>query len=373
MGRVELAVLTVATVAVGLFVLRVTSAPKPVPMGMRPSSRDAAEPSGPIASADVLPPQARAPASHEDDVRRESGAAGGARRIGRDRRPQIPPRRSAIMGGTAQSDPGAPSGGAAATGRGPKRGGNRAVIADGPAPRRLGARGEEKRELVELLASRPRTQSELFADAASSDEPKEGEGADIALHLPLVEDVQAKESAPIEETGIDRAEEGEGMTFTEDAVLAFPDAGNASGNGGTISLEIEPSWHGSDETNNAFVNIRSQYQFENRLQLVKNGRYLRLILADDTGHETGVGLTISGWEPGERHRVTATWGDGVAALYVDGRFVGEAKYEGQLAIPAGTPMFVGSDHAAGYSGANATLRDFTVYRRPLSADEALAR
>jgi hypothetical protein len=68
--------------------------------------------------------------------------------------------------------------------------------------------------------------------------------------------------------------------------------------------------------------------------------------------------------------VTFTWEQGALSLYVDKQLVGTNYLEGQLEIPPGTPLYLGSDvPEAPLSGANATISNFRIYGRALSGDE----
>jgi hypothetical protein len=177
------------------------------------------------------------------------------------------------------------------------------------------------------------------------------------------------DTAPIAEQGI--TFDGKGATFSADSQYAIPDAGNlGTAETGSISFCLQPQWGGEDiGTDAALVNLRTPNAFANRVQIGKNGRFLRFLMADNTGHETGAGLNISDWQAGQSHLVTATWGQALASLYVDQQLVGSETYQGEVQIPAGTPMYIGSDYSGGGLGARASLANFQVYNRPLMQDE----
>ena len=227
-----------------------------------------------------------------------------------------------------------------------------APSASGAQGRRLGGTGEKRSGLVEFLGAQDPTRPNLFGSRDV------GDPEDVALEVKTTEDSdQATESRDIEDADFD-----EGIKFTEGSELRFPDAGNASGEAGTITFGIEPEWDGSDPTNNSLVQIRSEHQFNNRLELVKNGKYLRFILADNAGREADISVDITHWQQGDPHDVTASWGEERTSLFIDGQLVGTNTYSGSFDIASGTPMFLGSDHAgSNYVGANSTIRDFTLF------------
>jgi len=186
----------------------------------------------------------------------------------------------------------------------------------------------------------------------------------VVLSVSHVDDLQQSQSA----TGVDTKDEGVGINFTPDAVVAFPDAGNVNGDAGSISFDVEPQWAGSEDQNNAFVQLQQENQWANRLQVVRNGRFLRFIMTDSGGAERDISMLVDSWQPNDQHRVAATWGDQQMFLYVDGRLVGQASMPNPMQIPPGTPLLLGSK-SGNYSGANATINNFKVYGRALGADE----
>ena len=76
--------------------------------------------------------------------------------------------------------------------------------------------------------------------------------------------------------------------------------------------------------------------------------------------------------PGLFSYLSATWGDGVTSLYVDGAAVGHKEYNGELIMPPGTPWYFGSDHTGGARGASSLIPVYKVFPRSLSADEVSA-
>jgi hypothetical protein len=207
--------------------------------------------------------------------------------------------------------------------------------------------------LLDFLGSQPPSGNEILGD-----EPDVPEG-EVALEVKSTEDTNLASKAE----DIDAPDSGdEGIKFTEGSKMTFEQAGGASGEAGTISLDIEPDWEGGAQTDNSLVQIRDPNSFGNRLQLVKNGRFLRFILADNSGREADISVDIRDWEPGDPRKITATWGDGRTSLFIDGQLAGSNTYEGSFDISPTTPLHLGSDFdGSDYSGANGVIRDFTLY------------
>lgn len=205
------------------------------------------------------------------------------------------------------------------------------------------------------------------ANATTDPAKPEDGGPVLALSFDNTTQPEKGDTAPIVEQGI--SFDGQGAHFDTDSQFVIPDAGNITGDSGTITFCLQPQWNGQDQTDASLVNLHTPNMWENRLQITKNGAYLRFLMADNTGKETGAGTNITGWQPGERHLVTATWGEALASLYVDGQLIGQQTYPGQLTLPPGTPMYIGSDYPGGIPGAQGSLSNFQVYNRLLPGEE----
>jgi hypothetical protein len=213
-----------------------------------------------------------------------------------------------------------------------------------------GHRARSNSEIADFLGSRSAKSSSDSADPSS----------DVALEV--LNEADSSKAAHTE--GVYEPDDGgEGLKFSDDAQMTFSEAGGANGEAGTISFDVEPDWAGGDKTDNSLVQIRAENQWENRLQLVKNGRYLRFILSDSLGREADISVPIDGWVPGETHSVTASWGDGRTSLFLDGALAGSNTYDGQFNIAPDTPLYLGSDFlSSDYGSAKATIRGFTVFK-----------
>lgn len=169
-----------------------------------------------------------------------------------------------------------------------------------------------------------------------------------------------KGEAPVVAEGV-TFDSGAGATFSTDSQYVIPDAGSLVGDSGTISFQIKPDWAGTDAVDASLVQLRDPNQWQNRIQITKNGQYLRFLFTDNTGIESGAGVAISNWQPGDSHQITATWGDSVASLYVDGRLAGQGNFDGQFQPQPTTPLHIGSDFPGGQPGAQATMSNFQLY------------
>ncbi|HVN84896.1 MAG TPA: LamG-like jellyroll fold domain-containing protein [Candidatus Binatia bacterium] len=205
-----------------------------------------------------------------------------------------------------------------------------------------------------VLANVPRGST----NAADPNKPPEDPNEPV-LSLPLDRTVEPdKGDAPVTAQGI--TFDSAGAKFSADAQFIVPNAGGLTGEAGTISFNLQNDWTGNDSTDASLLKIRDPNQWQDRIEITKNGQYLRMVLWDDAGNETGVNTQIN-WQPGEQHSISVTWGEGSVGMNVDGRLVGQSAYPGQLVFQPGTPMYIGSDVPGGQGGARSTLSDIKVY------------
>jgi concanavalin A-like lectin/glucanase superfamily protein len=204
---------------------------------------------------------------------------------------------------------------------------------------------------------------------------------DAMLSLPLhgtTEPEDPGQPQPVAEQNIKPANDGNGVQFPVDSVLEYPDASNfINPQAGSLSLDVKPSWGtpswDDSNVNNSFVQVKTPDMWQGQIMLFRNGPYLRFVWFDTNQQENGVGVDIHNWAPGEDHSVTATWGDAVMSVYVDGKLAGQQTYSGELALSEGLPMFLGSNPGSHVPGADATLQNFKVYNRPLTPNEVAAQ
>jgi len=219
--------------------------------------------------------------------------------------------------------------------------------------------GDDKRsDRVEQLGSQQAHVDDFFNDDGVVKDPEDG----LLLDIANKEDADATADS-IE--GVEESDDGDWLEIGENAQLTFPNGANEKT--GTISMDIVPNWNGADITDNSLLQIREAHQWENRVQMVKNGQFLRFIVTDNTGHEADISYKIDSWESGNAHRVTASWNNGTTTLYVDGKQVGSNTYPGQLQFKKTVPIHAGSDFASGaYNGLDgkAKVKLFNDARTP---------
>jgi hypothetical protein len=168
---------------------------------------------------------------------------------------------------------------------------------------------------------------------------------------------------------------GEGCVFDTNSRFAIPDAGNLSGDAGSISFCLQPQWAGNDLSNADLVDLHGN-TWENRFKVFKNDNGLRFLFWPSSGIETGVAARIDNWAAGTWHPVTATYGPNpdtgvnMVSLYVDGGLIGQAPYDSELNLPQ-APLYIGEDVPSGSPAARSSLMNFQVYNRVLNPDEAV--
>ncbi len=172
---------------------------------------------------------------------------------------------------------------------------------------------------------------------------------------------------------------GQGAVFQTDSQFVVPNGGNLKGDGGAISMWVQPSWAGGDESNASLAQLRNQNQWDDRLQIFKNGVYLRFLMAssgtaEGQGQESNIGLNISDWAPGDWHNVVASWGQNdsgqlVQQFYVDGKLVGQEPVKGGFNVRPGTPLYIGSDLPQGISGLGGAISQFKAFGGAVTPDQ----
>jgi hypothetical protein len=212
----------------------------------------------------------------------------------------------------------------------------------------VGPKAAQKQNLVDFLGAQPPTQADL-APAKNAD------GEDVALKLDKPEDI-SKQGGQAED--VQQADDG-GIKVGDTADIKFPN--NVSPDAATISFKIQPDWSGSDQTDNALLELRGEHDWSNRIELVKNGDFLRFIVTPNSGQESDISVRITDWQAGDQHDVQASYGDGKTSLYIDGRLAGSNQYTGQLQFADNIPLHFGSDYpGSNYGGANSTFHDVSI-------------
>jgi hypothetical protein len=167
---------------------------------------------------------------------------------------------------------------------------------------------------------------------------------------------------------------GQGAVFSTNSEFVVPNGGNLKGDGGSISMWVQPGWAGGDDSNASLAGLRNLNQWEDRLQIFKNGVYMRFLMSDSAGQESNIGQNISDWQPGDWHHLAATWGQNdngqlTQSFFIDGKLVGQVPVQGPFNVRPGTPLYVGSDLPQGVPGTNGAISQFQAYNRALAPDE----
>lgn len=214
---------------------------------------------------------------------------------------------------------------------------------------------------------------QALALAGDSSTAQTGDDKGQVLNLFDKSGDQATKGEPIVDQGV-TYQSGEGAHFASDAHFEIPNAGNLNGDAGTLAFCLRPEWSGGDGSDASFVQLRNHYVYENRIQITKNGSYLRFIFAPNTGLEHGAGVRIDNWQPGQTHAVATAWGkdpqtgDSFLGLYVDGRLAGQDTYDGTLEMP-NVPLMIGSDYPGEQPSARGTMSSFQGYNSNLPSGQ----
>jgi hypothetical protein len=223
-------------------------------------------------------------------------------------------------------------------------------------------------------SSAPKDGSSETQAVVAANDPAKTEALDPTgpvLSLPLDNSVQPDkgDTAPIIASGV--TFDANGAHFAADAQMFIPSSGNVNPAAGTFTFWMLPDWAGDIESKFYILHLGPN-TWENHIDIFKDLRFLRFLFTPDSGVESNTGKDISYWRRGEQHMVTATWGDGVAAMYIDGVAVGAREYDGELDIGSAPPLFIGSGDPNTRAGASSNIRNFQIYTRALNPDEVAA-
>ncbi len=208
---------------------------------------------------------------------------------------------------------------------------------------------------------------------ADTSKPAPNDGGPV-LSLPFDKTTAPdRGDAAVVEQGV-TFDSGQGAVFSTNSQFVVPNGGNLTGDGGSISMWVQPGWAGGDDSNASLAGLRNLNQWEDRLQIFKNGVYMRFLMSDSSGQESNIGQNISDWQPGDWHQIVATWGQNdsgqlTQSFYIDGKMVGQVPVQGQFNVRPGTPLYVGSDLPQGVPGTNGAISQFQAYNRALAPGE----
>lgn len=178
----------------------------------------------------------------------------------------------------------------------------------------------------------------------------------------------AENVAPLIEQNVEYDPEQAAAHFPPGAALAYPDAGGVDPEQGTIAFWLRREWDPTEPSSRPLVQLRTA-TWENRLEIGVGSTYLGFNITTGEGGENGAGSPI-GWGADEWHHVTATWGDSLMSVYIDGQLADQRPYNGALSLPSSTPLYMASTPSGpSLSDGPVSLRGFTVTRRAASPED----
>jgi hypothetical protein len=181
------------------------------------------------------------------------------------------------------------------------------------------------------------------------------------------------DDAGVTEASIDKgvSVEEDGARFSEGSEFAVPMAGRITGEAGSISFWVRPEGDNADVSHASLLQLRSHYEYADRIQIWKDGGNVRLVFADSNGQESGAVYASDAWADGEPRLVTVTWGDGENALYVNGELAGTSEFDG-FKIRNDTLLHIASNYSEEPKSLEGTVSQFRVFDRQLAPDEVSA-
>lgn len=162
--------------------------------------------------------------------------------------------------------------------------------------------------------------------------------------------------------------EDDGARFEEGSEFAIPMAGRITGEAGSISFWVRPDGDNADVSNASLLQLRSHYEYSDRIQIWKDGGNVRMVFADSNGQESGAVYSSDAWSSGEPRLVTVTWGDGENALYINGDLAGTSQFDG-FKIRHDTLLHIASNYSEDPKSLEGTVSQFRVFNRQLAPEE----
>jgi hypothetical protein len=199
------------------------------------------------------------------------------------------------------------------------------------------------------------------------------EDPDLILSVPLNGRVEVQGDGQVLAEENLKIDEANGtVEFTSDSMLSIANAGHIQPQAGTISMEVVPTWEGSDGGSGSFIQLKTPEMWQGAISLVRSGPYMLFQFWDADGVNHIVSTDITDWQPGEPHTVTASWGQAAMSIYIDGQLSGQTPYSGDPSFSSDWPLFIGSNPQGDIAGPNAILKDLRIYKRALTNQEIAA-
>jgi len=155
----------------------------------------------------------------------------------------------------------------------------------------------------------------------------------------------------------------EGTQYPTDEHVEVP-VGKLSGQAGTMSFWLQPSWAEGNKDDASFLGLGN-----GALEVFKNVDFLRFEFTDQSGTRAGLGAPIDAWKAGEWHQVTTTWSGNRFSLYVDGQLVSQTTINGGVQLPPDATLGIGSAFNEGRPVAPGVIGTVDVQPRPWTPAE----
>lgn len=149
--------------------------------------------------------------------------------------------------------------------------------------------------------------------------------------------------------------------YASGSQTTLDDVKGLTGEAGTVSFWILPVWAGHVQDDAALVTFGNDI-----IRIFKNVTFLRYEILDENGTVTGLGFPVGDWAPGEWHQVVATWDGRTMWFYVDGALINTTPQPGQIVLPEGTPIRIGSAFPANRPVATAVVANVQIRDRALN-------
>lgn len=176
-------------------------------------------------------------------------------------------------------------------------------------------------------------------------------------------------TAPTVEENVDFATIDGAALFPPNALLIYDDAGGIDPAQGAFVFWVRLEWDPKDGRieGKGLAQLFSG-TLENRFEITMGHHFVSFYITDSNGTQQGVIGEVA-WSRGDWHHVAVTWGEALMRIYIDGNLGNESTYSGNLEIPPGTPLYLGSQQQRSDRQGTVALRGQQTFQRPLNPQE----
>ncbi len=158
---------------------------------------------------------------------------------------------------------------------------------------------------------------------------------------------------------------GQALVVGSKEFVSYPVPGNLPATQGSISFFVKPIGWGDDDLYHFFISAQAQSNDWIVIYKVPEGKVL--FVGGTTNNYSYAAAKARQWKDGEWKHICATWENGNAEIYVNGKLAGQGKWP-VVSKSFGNEFLVGSTRW-GKSSQEEAIDELTIYDKPLTKKE----